>query len=67
MGDMVLLKRAAFKGEHKIQDHLEDTIYCVEGQPYAGLTVFKITPVTGEGKVKSVMKCATDGGHVNRS
>ena len=39
--DKVPLKRTAFKGRHKIQDSWEDTIYHVEGQPYAGLLVFK--------------------------
>ena len=32
VGDMVLHKRTAFKGKHKIQDHWEDTIYHVEEQ-----------------------------------
>ena len=54
MGDQVLLKRTAFKGKHKIQDHLEDTVFHVEGQPYSGLPVFRITPVTGGGNVRVV-------------
>ena len=41
---MVILKRTAFEGKRKFQDHSEDTIYHVEGQPYAGLPVFKIIP-----------------------
>ena len=40
----------------QIQDHYNDTIYCVEGRPYAVLLVFKITTVTGEGKVKIVLQ-----------
>ena len=32
MGDKVLLKRTAFKGKLKIQDHWEDAVYHVEGQ-----------------------------------
>ena len=48
VGDMILLKRTAFMGKHKIQDHWEDTVYHVKGQPYAGLLVFKITPVAGK-------------------
>ena len=48
MGDMVLLKGTAFKGKYKTQDHWEDTIYCVEEQPYVGLPVFKIAPVSGD-------------------
>ena len=54
VGDLVLLKRMAFKGTHKIQDHWEDIIYCVEGQPYAELPVFRTAPIAGEGKVKVV-------------
>ena len=38
---MVLLKRTAFKDKHKIQDHMEDNIYHVEWQPFAGLLVFR--------------------------
>ena len=53
---MVLLKRMVFKGNHKIQDHWEKTTHHVEGQPFAGLPVFRITPVAGEGKVKIVHK-----------
>ena len=56
IGAMVLLKRITFKGKYKIQNHWEDTIYCIEGQPYAGLPVFKISPVAGEIKVKIVTK-----------
>ena len=51
---MVLLKMVAFKGKHDIQDHWKDSIYCIKGKPYAGLTVFKILPVVGEGKVDIV-------------
>ena len=46
VGNQVLLKRTAFKGNHKIQDHLENTVYCFEGQPYSGFPVFSITLVT---------------------
>ena len=45
---MVLLKRMAFKGKHKIQDHWEKTIYHLEEQPYVGLQVVRITPVAGK-------------------
>ena len=41
--DLVLLERMAFKGKHKIQDHWKDTIYHVEGQPYAQFS--RIAPV----------------------
>ena len=54
MCDLVLLKRIAFKGKHKIQDDWKKTIYHVEGKSYEGLPVFRTTPVAGEGKVKIV-------------
>ena len=54
VGDKVILKRTAFGGKHKIREHWEDTVYCVEGQPYAGLLVFKIAPIAKEDKVKIV-------------
>ena len=54
MGDKVLLKRTAFKGKHNIWDHWKDTVHHVEGQPYKGMPVFRITPVTGGGKVRVV-------------
>ena len=47
VGDQVLLERTAFKGKYKIQDHWEDTVYHVKGQPYRGLQVFKISLVIG--------------------
>ena len=54
MGDKALIKSTALKGKHKIQDHWKDTVYCVEGQSYIQLLVFKITLVAGDGKVKIV-------------
>ena len=54
VGDQVILKRTAFRDKHKIQDHWENTVYCVEGQPYSGLPIFRITPITGGGKVRVV-------------
>ena len=54
LGDQGLLKRTAFKGKHKIQDPWEDTVYPVDGQPYNGMPVFRITPVAGGGKVRVV-------------
>ena len=54
VGDMVPLNRMTFKGKHGIQDHWEKTIYRVEGQPYAGLPVFRTAPVEGEGKLEVV-------------
>ena len=59
VSDQVPLKRTAFKGKHKIQDHWEDMVYHVDRQPYRGLPIFNIIPVTG-GKVKiSSMKPLT--------
>ena len=55
MDDQVLLRRTAFKGKHKIQDHWENMVYHVEGQPYSGLLVFKIFLVTGGGKVRDLL------------
>ena len=54
MGGQVLLKRTTFKGKYKTQDRWEDTVYHVEGQAYNGMPVFRITLVTGEGKVRVV-------------
>ena len=54
MGDLLILKRTAFKGKCKILDHWEKTGYCLEGKSFAGLLVFRITPVAGEGKVKII-------------
>ena len=48
------LKRMAFKGSYKILDHWEKTLYQFEGQPYAGLPVFRIVPTERESKVKVV-------------
>ena len=49
-----LLRGQPLRGKHKIQDHLEKTIYHVDGQPYVELQVFRITLVAWEGKVKIV-------------
>ena len=54
MGDHGLLWRTAFKGKHKIQDHWKDTVYHLKRQPYNGIPVFRINPVTGGGKVRIV-------------
>ena len=42
VGDKVSLRYTAYKGKHKIQDHWEDTIYEVVGQPFENMPVFKI-------------------------
>ena len=56
VGDMVLLKRMGIRGKHKIQDHWKKTISHLDGQPYVGLPVSRITPVAGEVKVKLCTK-----------
>ena len=47
--DQGLLKKTAFKGKHKIQDHWEDTVCHVVGQSYHEMLVFRITLVAGRG------------------
>ena len=54
VGDKVLLKCTAFKGKHKIQNRLENTVYHVIEQPFGKLPVFKIKPMEGENKMKVV-------------
>ena len=54
VGDKVLLKCNAFKGKHKIQDWLENTIYEVIEQPLAKIPVFKIQSMEGDDKMKVV-------------
>ena len=54
VSDQVLLQRTAYKGKHKIQDHWKDTVYHIQGQPYNGMLVFRITPVTVGGKVRVI-------------
>ena len=41
IGDKVLLRRTAYKGKHKIQDHWEDTIYEVVEQPFQNMPFFQ--------------------------
>ena len=48
VGDKVLLKCTAFKGKHKIQDCLENTIYEVVEQPLGKSPVFKIQSTEGD-------------------
>ena len=54
IGDKVLLRCSAFKGQHKIQDQWENTIYEVVEQPLGKLPVLKIQSTEGDDKEKVV-------------
>ena len=54
VGDKVLLRCTVYKGQHKIQDHWEDTIYEVVEQPFENMPVFKIKSQGGDDRVKMV-------------
>ena len=54
VGDTALLQCTAYRGKHKIQDWLEDTIYKVIEQPFKNMPVFKIKPQGGDNRVKIV-------------
>ena len=56
VGDKVLLRRTAFKGKHKIQDHWEDTIYEVVEQPFKNMPVLKIKSLGNGNRVKMVQR-----------
>ena len=45
--DIVLVKIAAHKGRHKLQDKWEPEEYVVVEQPIAGTPVYRVQPVTG--------------------
>ena len=47
--DLVLVKRVAWKGRHKIQNKWEPDEYVVVAQPNKNVTVYRVT-LTGEGK-----------------
>ena len=46
--DQVLLKRTAFKGKHKIQDHWENIMYCVKGNHAMGCQISGSPQLQGE-------------------
>ena len=46
--DLVLVKIAAHKGRHKLQDRWEPEEYVVIEQPIAGTPVYKVKPVNGD-------------------
>ena len=47
VGDMVLVRKTAWKGRHKIQDRWESDEYQVIGQPPPGIPVYKVECVAG--------------------
>ena len=54
VGDKVLFRHTAFKGQHKIQDQWQNTIYDVIEQPLGKLPVFKIQSTEGDDSEKVV-------------
>ena len=47
IGDLVLVRKTAWKGKHKIQDSWENDEYQVIGHPNPGIPVNKVESVTG--------------------
>ena len=47
IGDLVLVKKTAWKGRHKIQDRWESDEYQVIGQPNPGFPVYEVKCVAG--------------------
>ena len=45
--DLVLVKKTAWKGRHKIQDRWESDEYQVIGQPNPGIPVYEVKCVAG--------------------
>ena len=45
--DLVLIRKTAWKGKHKIQDRWESDEYQVIGQPNPGIPVYKVDSVAG--------------------
>ena len=55
IGDLVLVKKTAWKGKHKIQDRWESDEYQVTEQPTPGIPVYKVKCIAG-GKTR-VLHC----------
>ena len=55
IGDLVLVKKTAWKGKHKIQDRWESDEYQVIEQPTPGIPVYKVKCIAG-GKTR-VLHC----------
>ena len=49
IGDLVLVKKTAWNGRHKIQDRWESDEYQVIGQPNPGIPVYEVKSVAGVG------------------
>ena len=47
IGDLVLVRKTAWKGKHKIRDRWESDEYQVAGQPTPGIPVYKVECVAG--------------------
>ena len=47
IGDLVLVKKTAWKGRHKIQDRWESDELQVIGQPNPGIPVYEVQNVAG--------------------
>ena len=47
IGDLVVVRKTALKGKHKIQDRWENDEYQVIGQPNPGIPVYKVDSVAG--------------------
>ena len=47
IGDLVLVKKTAWKGRHKIQDRWKSDEYQVIGQPNPGIPVYEVKCITG--------------------
>ena len=56
IGDLVLVKKTAWKGKHKIQDRWESDEYQVIEQPTPGISVYKVKCIAG-GKTR-VLHCS---------
>ena len=48
IGDLVLVKKTAWKGRHKIQDRWESDEYQFIGQPNPGIPVYEVQNVAGD-------------------
>ena len=53
-GDLVLVRVVAFKGKHKIQNRWEDEEYVIVSQPNLDIPVYKVKPVTGQGRERTL-------------
>ena len=47
IGDLILVRKIAWKGRHKIQDRWESNEYQVIRQPNPGIPVYEVNSVAG--------------------